>query len=223
MKNTALIWLFFVLFATNAFGLSIITTLEPNYGDYIPIYENIDKYPEIARLDKNATIEIIGRDDINYFYKVKTADNKIGYIEEFAIESHNEKELSEKLTLALSEDNKDKLTKINLSSKNCPIRILDVYLTENSIGIPEVNIKYQNKGLKTIKAFSVEIYPYNTYGERLSSFGKNVYRGLSDDENLKQGAINKSVWVLNLFDTTKSVKVKIYRILFSDGSKWGNK
>jgi len=107
-----------------------------------------------------------------------------------------------------------------MTSQKCPLKIYGYEISYNSIGIPEVTLKYKNKGTKIIKAFSVKIYCYNAYNEPLTPFGKSYYAGISDDENLKPNETNDSTWTMNLFDTTKKVKVKIYKVLFSDGTIW---
>jgi hypothetical protein len=114
-----------------------------------------------------------------------------------------------------------RIKKFNLTPYNCPLQIYDYIIKENIIGIPEVTLYYRNRGSKRIIAFNINIYCYNIYDEPVNyPLGSNIFRGITQDEDLEPGETGSSTWSLTFFDLTKKVKIKVTKILFSDGTRW---
>lgn len=209
---------------TTAITLSTTPEMNPsskNMFKYkIPIYENDYYDKEIGSIEEGEEVDIIGRDRGASSYKIKNYKGEVGYIRGYDLEDNYKKDLDRAVAIAIADEKAPEIKKLNLSPKSCPIKLLDVYITYNSIDIPQVNIEYINKSKKIITAFSMMVYCYNVYGEPTGMFGDNVFGGISSDENLKPNDINTGTWTLNTHELTKKVKIKVYKIQFSDGTKW---
>lgn len=230
MKRIVAMSVVLICCLTPIFALSILTTIESDsqiikvYSENKEFYHDDDKV--IKELSNGEVISIIG---VNYEsghklfisnYKISLGNGAVGYINSDGLNPGYANTLQKSALLENAKDNEKEIGKINLSSKKCPLRIFDVFLTSNSIDVPEVNIRYLNKGNKTIKAFSAHIYCFDVYGDPINILGDNILNGEANDKEIGPGEIGSSLWTLNLYDLTKKVKVKIYKVLFSDGTIW---
>ena len=86
---------------------------------------------------------------------------------------------------------------------------------------PELTINIANESGKNIAAIKFLAIPYDVYGEEIKSFA--TQKGLFTDDMIKAGASKKLSYGPFLLQNIKSVKLYVYSVYFTDGSKWGDK
>ena len=110
------------------------------------------------------------------------------------------------------------------NSNKCPLFVSGYWMSENSIGVPTVNIKFINIGTKTIRGFDLSFDCYDIYGKATSDWShlSNRFNGYCNDEWDAPGDTFELTWTLNSHEQTTSVKnITIKKIAFSDGTQWG--
>jgi len=105
--------------------------------------------------------------------------------------------------------------------ENPGIEVTRQWVTQNSIGVPVVNLTLSNSTGKDIDGVRVRTVGVNNFGEfvRNSISGDDEFIGYSQDVIKNQSSSTVS-WTLNLFDSVTSTSTSIYELHFTDGTKW---
>ncbi|QJD87282.1 copper amine oxidase N-terminal domain-containing protein [Cohnella herbarum] len=109
------------------------------------------------------------------------------------------------------------------ANKNKPIKLISTEVTYNLIDIPEVNLTIKNLTTKTIVAYEMRVSCYDDFDRPVNRFlsSSNLFKGISQGNNLTSGQSQTDTWTLNLYDLATKVKnIKITAVKFSDGTSW---
>ena len=104
---------------------------------------------------------------------------------------------------------------------DCGIKATAHMHSNEYINHPELTINVANESGKNIAAIKFLAIPYDVYGEEIKSFA--TQKGLFTDDMIKAGASKKLSYGPFLLQNIKSVKLYVYSVYFTDGSKWGDK
>lgn len=129
---------------------------------------------------------------------------------------------AEEQTDATNTSSKPKLSKMAAAfSGDCGIEATAHMKSNQYVNHPELTINVSNESGKDIAAIKFLAIPYNVYGEEIKSFA--TQKGLYSDDLLKAGASEKMTFGPFLLQNIKTVKLYVYSVYFTDGSKWGDK
>lgn len=221
MKKIALCLLLIPLLAASSAAFSVTVNVKPAFGIRIPVYSDMEKAAHIAWVSQTDDTRVIGIDKHLGFYRIRTARGVEGYIESFAIDPVNEREIYKKVVLALYEDRKGHISSIDRTRKGSPLRIIDAYLSWDQGNIPRLIIEYHNVGEKEISEFAIMIYCYDGEGRAVrKEGGDNIMHGGSRGLGLTPDGIGKSSWSLKDYPSTRGYLLKIYEVKFVDGTAW---
>ncbi len=113
---------------------------------------------------------------------------------------------------------------VEAEKRKPPIVISDVWMTRNSIGIPEIHVVVTNQKERPVNAFTFDVEAYDGYDRQLSEFGFGDYvKGcIYQNSTLNQGESSpgSSYWTLNGFKNGRKFKVRIRDCHFIDGGTW---
>ena len=105
-----------------------------------------------------------------------------------------------------------------------PIVISDVWMTRNSIGVPEIHVVVTNQKERPVNAFTFEVEAFDGYDRQLSKFGfsDEVQGCLYQESTINQGESSPGghYWTLNGFKNGRKFKVRIRDCHFTDGGTW---
>ena len=105
-----------------------------------------------------------------------------------------------------------------------PIVISDVWMTRNSIGVPEIHVVVTNQKERPVNAFTFDVEAFDGYDRQLSKFGfgDEVAGCIYQNSTLNQGESSpgSSYWTLNGFTNGRKFKVRIRDCHFTDGGTW---
>jgi len=111
----------------------------------------------------------------------------------------------------------------NKNDLNSPVKIIASKLLPNKYSDhKDIKITYKNTTKKNIKAIKLEWYCENSFNE--PAHGKFFYiQGLSREKVsklLKAGTTQSQTWEDFSTDANKVIKVRVYYIIYSDGTTW---
>lgn len=117
---------------------------------------------------------------------------------------------------------KDDFLKIK-NSKSSPVKILSSNLSRTQYSDhKDIKIVLKNSSKKNIQAIKLEWYCENSFDEPAN--GRYFYgKGRSTGEIarlLKPGKIQSKIWEDFSTDANRIIKVRVYYVVFTDGTKW---
>ncbi|MDF2524228.1 MAG: hypothetical protein K0R31_1869 [Clostridiales bacterium] len=101
------------------------------------------------------------------------------------------------------------------------LSIVDVMLSEDLIGTPQIAISLKNSSDYDIDAFDIKVRCYNNYDELVRGYGvEDYYNGTSQDIVIKPGETKDSegYWSLYGYDTATRFEVAIVKYHTTDGN-----
>lgn len=110
------------------------------------------------------------------------------------------------------------------SVNGCPIAVIGWDIGENSIGTPEISIKFRNLSDKTITAFKTKFTCYDDFGNVTTDYPylhNGTIEGSVNRETLKPDLVWTSTW--SLYSNEQTAKISwpiITQIAFDDGTTW---
>lgn len=151
--------------------------------------------------------------------KLNRALNFATQLELQRIEEDNKKLYAEKDSIENVLRNNDAWVKYE--KLKSPIAFLSAFVTSNSIGNPEANIRFFSISNKIIDAFSVDIYCYDNFNRAVNHYlgRSNIVKGISQITREK-GFIDEASWDLFGHDNTTKIKVILRKIHFTDNTIW---
>lgn len=124
----------------------------------------------------------------------------------------------------LEKNRKAELAKELKANKNAPIKVTGSEIEYDSLDNPESHISFKNLSTKTVDAFEVDIYCYDTFDREVTFTGYgNVFGGIAQDIYMPSGSEESLYWTLDLFDNTTKVKVVVTAVHYTDGTTWKKK
>ncbi|UHA73017.1 hypothetical protein [Paenibacillus sp. 481] len=108
------------------------------------------------------------------------------------------------------------------NNKYRPLKVLDVNVSYNSIGTPEIEVSVKNVTEKNIVAFEVTLIGYDSYDRvvRNSINKRSYFKGIAQHADLGTGSSASYTWDMFLHDNTVKANAKITSVRYSDGSVW---
>ncbi len=102
-----------------------------------------------------------------------------------------------------------------------PVKITKQWVTQNSIGVPIVNLTILNNSGKDIDGLKVRVEGINNFSELVKEdiTGNEFFYGYSQ-ELFKKGTSETYPWTMNLFESVKATWSSVYELHFTDGSTW---
>jgi hypothetical protein len=108
-------------------------------------------------------------------------------------------------------------------SNGAPLELLRALITFNSIDNPEARVLVKNVSQKIIDAYTVGIYCYDRFGDRVKHYASDTNRfgGLSQT-TIKPGQTegNDSYWTLYGHENTAKITVVLEKVHMTDGTVW---
>ncbi|MBQ3575594.1 MAG: peptidoglycan-binding protein, partial [Clostridia bacterium] len=103
--------------------------------------------------------------------------------------------------------------------KKQDIEVKITRLSDNSIGTPEVFVRFTNQSGRTIDRIDFGVYAYDAYGDLIHPYNRYDYTGCFYDGKLKSGSSSPSDWRWTLYDCDGAVKVRVFieKYHFTDG------
>lgn len=132
--------------------------------------------------------------------------------------SLNAQTLSAKLNDSIRKDHIEKAKKNGI-----PLCFIDVEVTYNIIGNPEVNVIPQNVSSKGIDAYTIQVYCYDNFNKPVNHNLKqtNLFSAISQDYQAPyRDNYLASTWTLYGHENTTKVKVYLVKVHFWDGTTW---
>ncbi len=106
-------------------------------------------------------------------------------------------------------------------AKDGPLEFVELTLSRNSIGTPEIGVTVTNVSAKPVKAFTIKAQAWNAYGSLLKEFGfgDSVFSGISQ-KTIEPGQTRTVWWTLYGYDTAYEIEVSLDSAMHTDGKKW---
>jgi hypothetical protein len=118
------------------------------------------------------------------------------------------------------EDNSNNAVDPNNKFSSKPQISASAHIKDNIIGYPELTVSIENTSDKDIAAVKFYAIAYDVYGEEIKGFlAQNI---LTTDTTIKAGTTESRAWQF-LTTNTKTVKLYVYSIYYTDGTEWGDR
>lgn len=147
-------------------------------------------------------------------------------VEKLEAKLQTESAMAPESTVSASDDIKDfeeqLLKEMEEIESTCPLQIISVSRTLNSIDSPEVSISAQNISNKTIDAYTANFYCYDNFNRPVTDIlsDNNVCEGICQEIIVPGGYTPQYNWRLYPLVTTRKVIAVITEIHFTDNSTW---
>lgn len=101
-----------------------------------------------------------------------------------------------------------------------PLEIMRIYMSRNSIDVPEINIRVRNTKDRVIDAFEVNVIAFDAYDRKVSRFGDGVFNGISQSHTISPGQSRLVTWTLHELENGRKFKLTLISVHFTDGTVW---
>jgi hypothetical protein len=107
-------------------------------------------------------------------------------------------------------------------AKKPPLLIDRVWISYNSIGHPEINVRVRNVSRKSIDAFEVMFSLYDAYDRPAKHYlnETNQYGGIFQKSTIGPGATKEVTWTPYGYDLTAKAEARLDSVHFSDNTAW---
>jgi hypothetical protein len=114
-----------------------------------------------------------------------------------------------------------RIKKRSSKSETCPLTIDYVYLHRNLIGIPEIEVMFQNLTDSAVAALEIDVACWNRFDEKVLDWSRtsNIFHGLGQT-TISAHETAPATWQLVGHENTAKVVVRVTRAKLANGREW---